>query len=82
MEDSLGSGELTEWKAYYAIEPFGQERDNFNTAMVAATVANFSGKLRTAKKLEDFMFIHPEKKRQSETQKTLLALQAMAKKNV
>jgi len=78
----LGSGELTEWKAYYSIEPFGQERDNFNTAMVAATVANYSGKLRTAKKLDDFMFVHPETKRKRETQRTLSALSMMAKKNV
>jgi len=82
LEQTLGSGELTEWKAYYSIEPFGQERDNWNTAMVAATVANYSGKLRTAKNIDDFMLIHPQIKRDKETKKTLLMMKAMAKKNV
>ena len=81
LEHTLGSGELSEWKAYYSIEPFGQERDNWNTAMVAATVANYSGKLKVAKNIDDFMYIHPQIKRDKETQKTLLIMQAMAKKN-
>ena len=82
LEQTLGSGELSEWKAYYLIEPFGQERDNWNTAMIAATVANYSGKLRVAKNIDDFMFIHPQVKRDKETMKTLSIMQAMAKKNV
>ncbi len=82
MEQTLGSGEFSEWKAYYAIEPFGQERDNWNTAMIAATVANYSGKLKVAKNIDDFMFTHPKIKRDKETQKTLSMIQAMAKKNV
>ena len=81
LEQTLGSGELTEWKAYYSIEPFGQERDNWNTAMVAATVANYSGKVKIAKNIDDFMLIHPKIKKDKETKKTLLMMQAMAKKN-
>lgn len=50
--------------------------------MIAATVANYSGKLRTAKNIDDFMFIHPQIKRDKETRKTLLMMQALAKKNV
>ncbi len=76
----MGSGELSEWKAYYSIEPFGQERDNWNTAVIAATVANYCGKLRTAKNIDEFMFIHPQIKCDKETKKTLLMMQAMAKK--
>ena len=82
LEQTLGSGELTEWKAYYSIEPFGQERDNWNTAMIAATVANYSGKLRVAKNIDDFMFIHPQIKRDKETKRTLSMMKIMAKKNV
>jgi len=50
--------------------------------MVAATVANYSGKLRVAKNIDDFMLIHPQIKRDKETKKTLLMMKAMAKKNV
>ena len=82
LEQTLGSGELTEWKAYYSIEPFGQERDNWNTAVIAATVANYSGKSRTTKNIDDCMFIHPQIKRDKETQKTLSMMKAMAKPNV
>ena len=73
---------MTEWKAYYSVEPFGQERDNWNAAIIASTVANYSGKTRVAKKLDDFMFIHPETKRHRETLKTLAAMAIFAKKNV
>lgn len=78
LEQTLGSGELSEWKAYYSIEPFGQERDNWNAAIVAATVANYSGKLKTAKNIDDFMFTHPQIKRDKETKKTLAMMKAMA----
>lgn len=50
--------------------------------MIAATVANYSGKLRVAKPIDDFMFIHPQIKRDKETKRTLLTMQAMAKKDV
>ena len=71
---------MTEWKAYYSIEPFGQDRDNWNTAVIAATVANYSGKVRIAKKLDEFMYTHPDVKRQRETAKTLAMMKVLAKK--
>lgn len=80
IEDSLGSGELNEWKAYYRIEPFGQERDNLHAANICAVIANYSGKLRTAKKVEEFMFQHPEIKRRRETNRTLSMMKAIAKR--
>lgn len=76
----MGSGEFSEWKAYYAIEPFGQERDNLHSAYICSMIANYSGKVKIAKKPEDFMFLHPEVKRQRETRRTLSMMKAIAKR--
>ncbi len=36
----ISSQELTEWMAYYALEPFGEERADLRAGIVASTVAN------------------------------------------
>lgn len=36
----VSSEELTEWQAYYAMEPFGQERGDLQAGVVASTVVN------------------------------------------
>lgn len=38
----MSSRELTEWQAFFALEPFGEQRDDLRSAIVAATVANAS----------------------------------------
>lgn len=35
-----GSRELAEWRAYYALEPFGENRADLRAGIVAATTAN------------------------------------------
>lgn len=41
----LTSGELSEWLAYYSLEPFGQDRQDFGHAQTAAAIINaFKGK--------------------------------------
>ena len=37
---SISSRELTEWQAFYQLEPFGEERDDLRAGIVASTVAN------------------------------------------
>lgn len=80
LEDELGSGEFSEWKAYYNIEPFGQERDNWNAAQIASTVANCSGRTKKTMQIHDFMFAHPDVKRARETKQTLSMIKALAKR--
>lgn len=80
LEDTLGSGELTKWYAYYQIEPFGQWRDNYHAAMVAATIVNNIGKVKNAKQINDFMLEHPDLRRKRETSTTLAIMDALAKK--
>lgn len=40
MLKSMSSSELTEWIAFYQIEPFGVQVDDNRSAIVAATIAN------------------------------------------
>jgi len=52
----VSSRELTEWQAYYGIEPFGEERSDLRAGIVAATTANaFRGKGAKPFKPQDFM---------------------------
>jgi len=80
LDATLGSGEFTEWLAFYELEPFGVERDNYHTALLAALIANVHrGKGKPAFKIEDFMLRDPETKKASETQRTIAQLAALAK---
>lgn len=36
----ISSRELAEWAAYFSLEPFGEERADLRSAIVAATMAN------------------------------------------
>lgn len=36
----ISSRELTEWMAYYQLEPWGEERADLRAGIIAATVAN------------------------------------------
>lgn len=36
----ISAAEFAEWQAFYAIEPFGEERADLRAAIIAATVAN------------------------------------------
>ena len=52
----ISSRELTEWRAYCGIEPFGEERADLRAGIVASTVANVFRKSGTQPyKAQDFM---------------------------
>jgi hypothetical protein len=36
----ISSQELTEWMAYYELDPFGSERDDLRSGIVSAVIAN------------------------------------------
>lgn len=46
-----------EWHAYYQVEPFGEKRADFRSAIVAATIANTMGRRKgqPAFRVEKFM---------------------------
>lgn len=52
----MDSAELTEWMAFYNLEPFGGDTQFIGHAITAATVANANrGKGKKAAKVEDYM---------------------------
>jgi hypothetical protein len=54
----ISSRELSEWAAYFELEPFGEERADVRAALVAATVANTARdpkKRRRAFQVQEFM---------------------------
>ena len=52
----ISSRELTEWVAFYGLEPFGTDAGFLGHAITAATVANVQrGKGKKAQKVEEFM---------------------------
>ena len=52
----IDSKELSEWMAFYNIEPFGEFRADIRSAIIACTLANCNrGKNQSAFKISDFM---------------------------
>ena len=49
----MDSEELSEWAAYYDVEPFGEERGDFRNAMLCSLVQGIVSKRRV--KLGDWM---------------------------
>lgn len=52
----IGSDELTEWMAFYQLEPFGDYRADYRSGVIASTFAN-AHRAQDASpfKVEDFM---------------------------
>lgn len=62
MLGRMSSAEITEWLAFYQLEPFGGERDDLRTGIVAATVANVNRDPKKQKRpfeASDFMPVFP-----------------------
>lgn len=52
----VSSRELSEWRAYYGLEPFGEDRADLRAGIVASTMANVFRKSGTNPyKAQDFM---------------------------
>lgn len=60
----LDSRQISEWMAYYAIEPFGQYPEYLRAGIIAATIANVhQGKKGRRFTAEDFMPKEPSASR-------------------
>ena len=56
MLDEMTSSELAEWQAFDRIEPFGEQRADLRSAIVAATVASSgTNRPKRAPKVADFL---------------------------
>jgi len=67
LERSLTSSELTDWMAYYRLEPWGAWRDNFHAALIAAVTANKGARQPVA--LEDFYYRDEDEASEREAQR-------------
>ena len=74
----MSSKELTGWIAYFELEPFGYEMDNYRTGVIASTVANSAGRKKPLVPSDFFLTkekIKPDSPNQLETKlKTLASL--------
>lgn len=67
MLEDIPSRLLTEWIAYSNLEPFGEERADLRSALIACVVANVNvGKGQKPFKIDDFMLKFEEKKQMSD----------------
>lgn len=68
---------MSEWLAYYEIEPFGDERADFRSAISATAISNIllkaNWKRPKALKVESFMPKFKERKTEPKSPKDLLA---------
>lgn len=65
MLEQMSSMELSEWMAYYEVEPFGEERADYRSAMIAWVLASVYSKKGHKPKIEDFMpFLDKKRSRQ------------------
>jgi hypothetical protein len=66
MLAGMTAGEMAEWEAFFALEPWGGLRDDLRAATVAATVANsapFRGPGKGRKPADFFATLAPPRKR-------------------
>jgi hypothetical protein len=55
LQHQITSAEFEDWCAFYALEPWGWEAQNWRMGVVASTVANYSGNIKKPVKPSDFM---------------------------
>ena len=70
---TVDAKELAEWRAFYNIEPFGEEREDLRAAMVCTVLANINrGKGRPPYRLDDFMLKFDKPEQTTEQMKEIL----------
>lgn len=80
IDRRMPSSELTEWMAFYELEPFGPRRDNIHTGQIASLLYNANRRKNTpALTVSDFMLKDEYAKREEDTAQFLTGLRALAK---
>jgi hypothetical protein len=77
----MGSRELQDWEAYYAVEPWGQLRDNMHAGMIASLLANQGRKRGSrAQTYEDFLLVPAQDKFEDNRKRFFGSLKSLAKR--
>jgi hypothetical protein len=76
MLTELNAKQISEWIAYSNIEPFGEERADLRSAIIACTIANCNrGSNQAAFKVSDFMpKFEPEEPMSEDAMKKILGI--------
>jgi hypothetical protein len=61
LQQAMSSAEFVQWCAFYSLEPWGFDSDNWRMGVIGATVANYSGRVKKAVKPSDFFPKAPRK---------------------
>lgn len=79
----ISSREIAEWRAYeQEFGPLGRDRDDWNTALLAHTIASaFGGKEAKKLKLQDFVLDWGSKRKQTPAEQLELLKGLAAKQN-
>jgi len=64
----VGSDEITEWAAYFRLDPFGEERADLRAGIVASAIANTMGGGKRTYQPSEFMpkFGEPQSRQMSD----------------
>jgi hypothetical protein len=65
VQSRVDSAEFSRWQAYYKVEPFGEERADMRSAVIASTLANIHRGKGKAYTLNDFMIDFSGKEKKS-----------------
>ncbi len=60
MADRIPSKLLTEWQAFYQLEPFGYHRDAHMAALIVTTIANVNRDAKKKRQPYEIMDFYPE----------------------
>ncbi len=77
LSHRMGANEFDQWREYYSVEPFGQERDNWHMATLASLYMSAHSKNKTT--ADDFMYRSKKENDAHTTRATMSAMSALAK---
>lgn len=73
MLSKMDSREISEWMAYYSMDPFGEVRADYRMAMLCCLTANINRGKGQPSKISDYMpEFGPKKPQTMEEMKTIL----------
>ena len=55
LQASMTGEEFIGWCAFYVLEPWGYEADNWRAALICTQVVNFSGRAAAQSRIADFL---------------------------
>ena len=81
LQERIDAKEFTKWVAYYKIEPFGQERADFNAAVISSTIAASVGAKGKALKIETYMPDFKKEQRQQTSEEMINIAKAFTRRH-